>query len=99
LTIDKKFLTNEIIAGNISFEEYNLNFILPMRRHLTLNSLTSIPSNNKSVSSDSKSFSYRKSERHDVTPREFVIRNILNYSLALSVIQTKNAGCVKMVMN
>jgi hypothetical protein len=70
-----------------------------MRRHLTLNSLTSVPSNRKSVFTDPKPFSKRRSERHDVAPREFVIRNILNYSLALSVIQLREAGCVKMVMN
>ena len=70
-----------------------------MRRHLTLNSLTSVPANRKSVTPDPKPFSKRKSERHDVSPREFVIRNILNYSLALSVFQTQDAGFVKMVMN
>jgi len=70
-----------------------------MRRHLTLNSLTSVPSNRKSVLTDPQPLSKRKSERHDVSPREFVIRNILNYSLALSVIQTQEAGFVKMVMN
>jgi hypothetical protein len=70
-----------------------------MRRHLTLNSLTSVPSIRKSVTTDSKPLPKRKSERHDVSPREFVIRNILNYSLALSVIQTQEAGFVKMVMN
>jgi len=70
-----------------------------MRRHLTLNSLTSVPSNRKPVATDPKPFPKRKSERHDVSPREFIIRNILNYSLALSVFQTQQAGCVKMVMN
>ena len=70
-----------------------------MRKHLTLDSLTSISSNKKAAASDEKSFSNRKYERHDVSPREFVIRNILNYSLALSVIQTNEAGCIKMVMN
>ena len=76
-----------------------LYYILPMRRHFTLNSLTSVPSNRKSVSADPKPSPDKKSERHDVSPREFVIRNILNYSLALSVIQTQEAGFVKMVMN
>jgi hypothetical protein len=70
-----------------------------MRRHLTLNSLTSVPSNRKSVLTDPKPFPKRKTERHDVAPREFVIRNILNYSLALSVFQTQETGFVKMVMN
>ena len=70
-----------------------------MRRHLTLNSLTSVPSNRKTVTTDPKPFPKRKSERHDVSPREFVIRNILNYSLALSVFETQEAGFVKMVMN
>jgi hypothetical protein len=75
------------------------NFILPMRKHLTLKSLTSVPSDRKSVAADTKPFPKKKSERHDVSPREFVIRNILNYSLALSVFQTQEAGFVKMVMN
>ena len=70
-----------------------------MRRHLTLKSLASVESNRKSVTADPKAFPDKKSERHDVSPREFVIRNILNYSLALSVIQTQEAGFVTMVMN
>jgi hypothetical protein len=70
-----------------------------MRRHFTLNSLTSVPSNRKSVTTDPKPVPKRKTERHDVSPRECVIRNILNYSLALTVIRTEEAGYVKMVMN
>ena len=70
-----------------------------MKKHFTLDSLTSATSNKNTAASHQKEFSNRKSERHDVSPREFVIRNILNYSLALSVIHTKEAGCAKMVMN
>jgi hypothetical protein len=70
-----------------------------MRKHLTLKSLASVPSNKKSVTPDPKTLQSKKSERHDVSPREFVIRNILNYSLALSVFQTTEAGFVTMVMN
>jgi len=70
-----------------------------MRKHLTLKSLTSDIPNRKSVTADPKPFPNKKSERHDVSPREFVIRNILNYSLALSVFQTQEAGFVRMVMN
>jgi hypothetical protein len=70
-----------------------------MRRHLTMNHLTSVPSNKKSVKRDPAAFPQKKSERHDVSPREFVIRNILNYSLALSVIQSQEAGIINLVMN
>jgi len=70
-----------------------------MRKHFTLDSLTSVSSEKKDAPSDQKALSKRRFERHDVSPREFVIRNILNYSLALSVIHTKEAGCAKMVMN
>ena len=75
------------------------NFILPMRKHLTLKSLASVPSIRKSVAADPKPFPNKKSERHDVSPGEFVIRNILNYSLALSVFQTKESGNLTMLMN
>jgi len=70
-----------------------------MRKHFTLDSLTSITSKKKTSTREKKSYSGKKTERYDVSPREFIIRNILNYSMALSVIQTKEAGCVKMMMN
>jgi len=70
-----------------------------MRKHFTLDSLASITSKKKTSAGEKKSYSGKKTERHDVSPREFIIRNILNYSMALSVIQTKEAGCVKMMMN
>jgi hypothetical protein len=69
-----------------------------MRRHFTLDSLTSVPSK-KADGSISKPGISRKTERHDISPSELVIRNILNYSLALAVIPTQETGNVKMLMN
>ncbi len=40
-----------------------------------------------------------KLDRHGDSPSEYVIRNILNYSRALSIIKTHEAGTLKMVMN
>jgi hypothetical protein len=34
-----------------------------------------------------------------VSPREFVIQNLLNYSKALSVLKTRDSGIVNLVMN
>ncbi|MDP4281056.1 MAG: hypothetical protein Q8867_02800 [Bacteroidota bacterium] len=38
-------------------------------------------------------------EQHDVFPRERVIKNLLNYSRALSVIKTQTIGYFNIVMN
>jgi hypothetical protein len=70
-----------------------------MRRSLTLSSLTSFSSEHKTVSYSRKFNSSKKKERHDVSPSEFVIRNILNYSRALAVVQTKETGNMRMIMN
>jgi hypothetical protein len=71
-----------------------------MRKHFTLYSSTSVHLPGKSDSrSDSRSFKKRKSERYNVSPGELIIRNILNYSLALSVLPTKDPGLNSMLMN
>ena len=70
-----------------------------MRKHFTLDSLTSAASSKKTAASERKAFSEKRVEKNDVSPRESVIRNILNYSLALKVMHTKEAGCAMMVMN
>jgi hypothetical protein len=70
-----------------------------MRKSLTLSSLTSFSPGSKSGHLTRKNASGKRKERHDVSPSEFVIRNILNYSRALTVFQTEEAGIVKMVMN
>jgi hypothetical protein len=37
--------------------------------------------------------------RNGVSPGEYVIRNLMNYSKALSVLNTKETGIVNVVMN
>jgi hypothetical protein len=70
-----------------------------MRKSLTLSSLTPFSSGSKCGSFTRKYSSGKKKEKRDVSPSEYVIRNILNYSLALNVFKTEEAGIVKMVMN
>lgn len=63
-----------------------------MRKSVTLCSLDSyIPEKRKIFSSDET--------RKGIAPGEYVIRNILNYSKALSVIKSEHTGCIHMVMN
>ncbi|MEI6900470.1 MAG: hypothetical protein WCL00_11380 [Bacteroidota bacterium] len=70
-----------------------------MRRSLTLSSLSSFSKRKESGNfRDTLKFT-GKHERYGVSPSNCVIRNILNYSLALSVIQTKDAGTIGMMMN
>jgi hypothetical protein len=70
-----------------------------MRRSLTLSSLTPFSSDLKAGSLRRKISYGKRNHRKDVAPSESVIRSILNYSLALSVFHTEDAGMVKMVMN
>lgn len=61
-----------------------------MRRTATLYYLTSRGNVN---SSD------KRRKRHEMSPSESVIRNILNYSKALSVFSTPETGIINLVMN
>ncbi|MCX6251229.1 MAG: hypothetical protein NTX61_10815 [Bacteroidetes bacterium] len=38
-------------------------------------------------------------EKKQISPSEFVIRNILNYAKALEVLKTENTGNVNLLMN
>jgi hypothetical protein len=40
-----------------------------------------------------------KKERPGVSPSEFAIRNIMNYSRALEVLKTEKGGTVNLIMN
>jgi len=41
----------------------------------------------------------RRRKRNEMSPSESVIRNILNYSKALSVLKTPETGIINLVMN
>lgn len=71
----------------------------PMRRSLTLSSLMPYEITSRREFTKRKHGTARKSDRHDASPRESVIRNILNYSLALKVFDTEDVGTINMVMN
>jgi len=70
-----------------------------MRKSITLSSLTPFSPGSKTGSYTRRISSGKRKERRDVSPSESVIRNILNYSMALNVFQTEETGIVRMVMN
>jgi hypothetical protein len=64
-----------------------------MKRTATFYSLTSYPSKANEVPSDNRR------RRKVVSPSESVIRNLLNYSKALTVLSTAETGYINLVMN
>jgi len=66
---------------------------MPMKRHATLYSL-----NLKMSKENSFSYESRKSSKK-VSPSDSVIRNILNYSKSLTVLNTHDTGIIRLVMN
>jgi hypothetical protein len=64
-----------------------------MKRTATFYSLTSSPSKSNEVPSDNRR------RRKVVSPSESVIRNLLNYSKALTVLSTAETGYINLVMN
>jgi hypothetical protein len=64
-----------------------------MKRTATFYSLTSSPSKANEVSSENRR------RRKVVSPSESVIRNLLNYSKALTVLSTAETGYINLVMN
>ena len=64
-----------------------------MKRTATFYSLTSIPPTANDHSAENRG------RRRVVSPRESVIRNLLNYSKALVVLKTTETGYINMVMN
>ena len=64
-----------------------------MKRTDTFYSLTSIQSKVNDPSAD------KRRRRKVVSPSESVIRNLLNYSKALTVLNTTETGYIHMVMN
>jgi len=70
-----------------------------MKNPLTLYSVSSLSSKDQSGLRTRKYQLRKKMERNGVSPREQVIKNLMNYSLALSVIKTSETGFVNLVMN
>jgi hypothetical protein len=66
-----------------------------MRKVLTFHSLTSSGSSHKDGFRNRK----KKSPKNGVSPSEYVIRNILNYSRALAVFNIPDCGPISMLMN
>jgi len=64
-----------------------------MKRYATFYSLNSNTSKEKSFSND-----LRKNSKK-VSPSDSVIRNILNYSKALVILNTNGSGIIRLVMN
>ncbi len=63
---------------------------MPMKRTATFFQVTPRVSSNPSD---------KRRKRDEMNPSESVIRNILNYSKALSVCATKDTGIINLVMN
>jgi len=70
-----------------------------MKKTLTLYPLTSYSSSKKSGARSRRYQLRKKMERIGVSPSEQVIRNLLNYSSALSVLKTRGTGFVNLMMN
>ena len=70
-----------------------------MKKTLTLYPFPSYSSKHKSGARFRKYQLRKKMERNGVSPSEQVIRNILNYSRALAVLNTRETGFVNLVMN
>ena len=64
-----------------------------MKRTATFYSLTSLQSKVNDPSDD------KRRRRKVVSPSESVIRNLLNYSKALTVLKTTETGYINLVMN
>jgi len=70
-----------------------------MKKTLTLYSHSPYSSKTKSGARSRNHQLRKKMERNGVSPSEQVIRNILNYSLALTVLSTREKGLRNLVMN
>jgi hypothetical protein len=70
-----------------------------MKKTLTLYSTASLSSKDQAGARTRKHQHRKKMERNGVSPSEQVIRNILSYSSALSVLKTKDNGYMHLVMN
>ena len=64
-----------------------------MKRTATIYSLTTLHAKNNNPSID------KRRSRKVVSPSESVIRNLLNYSKALTVLKSTETGFINMVMN
>jgi len=64
-----------------------------MKRHATFYSLNSRTSKENSFSDE------LRKNRNEVSPSDSVVRNILNYSKALTIFATHDTGIIRLVMN
>ena len=64
-----------------------------MKRSATLYSL------NAKMSKENGFSTISRKNAKEVSPSDSVIRNILNYSQALTILQTQDSGIIRMVMN
>ncbi len=64
-----------------------------MKKSATLYSL------NSRISKENVFSTKLRKNRKEVSPSDSVIRNILNYSQALTILQTQDSGIIRMVMN
>jgi hypothetical protein len=70
-----------------------------MKKTLTLYPPPSYSSKIKSGSRNRNHQLRKRKERNGVSPSEQVIRNLMNYSLSLVVLKTRETGFVNLVMN
>jgi hypothetical protein len=70
-----------------------------MKKTLTLYPLPSLSSKQTSGARTRRHQLRRKMDRNGVSPSEKVIRNLLNYSCALTVLKTRETGILNLVMN
>ena len=66
---------------------------MPMKRSATLYSL------NTNISKENGFSAEGRKNRKEVSPSDSVIRNILNYSKALTILSTHDTGIIRLVMN
>lgn len=64
-----------------------------MKRHATIFSLKQETSKENGFSAE-----FRKN-RKEVSPSDSVIRNLINYSKALTILNTHDSGIIRLVMN
>jgi hypothetical protein len=70
-----------------------------MKKTLTLYPSTPYSSSTKSGARIRKHLLRKNMERNGISPSEQVIRNILSYSAALTVLKTRETGFVNLVLN
>jgi len=70
-----------------------------MRKPLTLCTKPSLSNREQTSRVNMKPERGLKMKRNGVSPGEYVIRNLMNYSRSLAILNTKETGIVSVVMN